>query len=72
MNKYLRQTNVKLLSTNTVVVIGFNRTLYSVSENVGQATIDVVLVNGILRRPVVVTVSLRDNTTLSEFRSLNL
>lgn len=52
-----------------MVVIGFERTLYDVSENDGQATIDVVLVNGILRRPVVVTVSTRDGTALSEFQS---
>ena len=59
--------DLKLLSDCIVVVIGFNRTLYEVSENDGQATVDVVLVKGILRRPVVVTVSTRDGTALSEF-----
>ena len=49
------------------VVIGFNQTLYVVSEDAGQATVYVVLVNGILRRPVVVSVSTRDGTALSKF-----
>ena len=52
------------------VVIGFNQTLYEVSEDARQATVYVVLVNGILRRPVVVSVSTRDGTALSKF-SLN-
>ena len=49
------------------VVIGFNQTLCEVSEDAGQATVYVVLVNGILRRPVIVSVSTRDGTALSKF-----
>ena len=49
-----------------VVVIGFNQTVYEVSENVGQALVYVVVRNGILRRPVVVNVFTADNTALGE------
>ena len=49
-----------------VVVIGFNQTLYEVREDVGQAIVYVVLLNGILRREVVVEVTTADNSALGE------
>ena len=49
-----------------VVVIGFNQTLYEVREDVGQAVVYVVLLNGILRRQVVVEVTTADDSALGE------
>ena len=46
------------------VVIGFNQTLYEVSENEVLALISVSLLNGTLRREVVVEVSTQEDTAL--------
>ena len=44
------------------VVIGFNQTLYGVSESEQQALISVILLDGILQREATVTVSVTENT----------
>jgi transposase len=46
------------------VVIGFNQTLYEVSENERQALISVTLLNGTLQREATVTVSITENTAI--------
>ena len=50
-----------------MVVIGFNQTLYEVKEDVGQAVVYVVMLNGMLCKQVVVEVSTADNTALGEY-----
>ena len=47
---------------NINVVIGFNQTLYEVSEGEGQARISVTLMNGTLHREAIVIVSITENT----------
>ena len=47
---------------NIDVVIGFNQTLYEVSESKGQAHISVTLMNGTLQREAIVIVSITENT----------
>lgn len=44
------------------VVIGFNQTLYEVSESEQQALISVTLLNGTLQREAIVTLSITENT----------
>ena len=48
------------------VIIGFNQTRYDVSEDDGQAVVYVVVIDGILRRQVVVNFITADNTALGE------
>ena len=61
-----KTNHLNLISFIAVVVIGFNQTLYEVSEDVGQAVVYVVVRNGILRRQVIVEFSTLDNTALGE------
>ena len=49
-----------------MVIIGFSQTLYQVAEDAGQAFVDVVVINGTLRRQVVVNVFTADDTALGE------
>ena len=48
------------------VIIGFTQTRYDVSENISQAMVYVEVIDGILRRQVIVNVSSVDNTALGE------
>ena len=52
------------------VIIGFNQTRYDVSENIGQAMVYVVVIDGILRRQVVVNFITADNTALGECHTI--
>ena len=54
---------------SSAVVIGFNPTTYSVSEDVGSVTVAVSLLSGILARDVTVSLHTMNNTALG--KSLN-
>ena len=57
----------------TAVTIGFNATLYSVNECDGQVTIAIAVLNGTLRRRVVLHLSTIDLTANGKLiRSLSL
>ena len=49
-----------------MVVIGFSQTLYQLDEDASQAFMDVVVINGTLRRQVVMNVFTADDTALGE------
>lgn len=54
----------KHVGWSTGITIGFNQTLYEVSENESFALIFVVIIRGTLQREVVVDVSTQDDTAL--------
>ena len=54
------------LINHTGVIIGFDQTIYDVNEDVGQAFVVVEVRNGILRRPVEVTINTADDSALGE------
>ena len=56
------------LMTHTGVIIGFDQAIYDVDEDAGQAFVVVEVLNGILRRPVEVTVNTADDSALGEYR----
>ena len=46
------------------VVVGFGSPTYTTSESFRSVSVDVLVVNGILRRPVLVSVTTQDGTAL--------
>ena len=55
----------------TAAVIGFNMTLYDVTESEGQAMVYIVVHSGILRKQVTVNIFIMDDSASSEYDSLH-
>lgn len=66
MHMYTGMLEIDLIILLAGAIIGFQRTLYEVNENDGQAQISVILREGILRRPVLVSVQTSDGSAVGE------
>ena len=53
-----------------MVTIGFNKTVYSVSEDAGSVSITLFLESGTLDRDVIVNLSTIRDTAMCEFQSV--